>query len=78
MDDKQIPLWVSLFNCQIHPQDWCIPVEDVWRRAGWKPPSRECPQTMAKQQSFRTWIVTLPAGESQAVAQLPSSEAHHG
>ena len=64
MEPSQTPLWLDLMACQIHPDDWCIPVETVWRRAGWKPPSKECPETMAKQQSFRTWSVTLPAGES--------------
>jgi len=78
MEHTKPPLWLDLMACQIHPQDWCIPVETVWRRAGWKPPSTECPETMAKQKSFRTWTVTLPAGEAQAVPQLPAQESHHG
>jgi type II secretory pathway component PulL len=78
MEPSKPPLWLSLMATQIHPADWCIPVEDVWRRAGWVPPSRECPATIAKQQSFRTWTVTLPAGETIALNQLPASEAQHG
>ena len=78
MEERQMPSWIDLIDHQIQPDKWFRPVDQVWREHGWKPPSKECPETMAKQQSFRTWIVTLPASESQAVAQLPASEAHHG
>jgi hypothetical protein len=57
-DENKPPLWLTLMNCQIDPRDWCIPVEQVWRRHGWIPPSTECPETMRKHKAFRTW--TLP------------------
>ena len=78
MEPNKMPLWIDLMACQIHPQDWCIPVETIWRRHGWKPPSKECPETIAKQLAFRTWSLTLPAGESQSIPQLPAQESHHG
>jgi hypothetical protein len=58
-DETKPPLWLTLMNCQIDPRDWCIPVEQVWRRHGWIPPSKECADTMAKQQAFRTWTMPL-------------------
>jgi len=57
-DETKPPLWLTLMDCQIDPRDWCIPVEQVWRRYGWRPPSTECAETMAKHKAFRTW--TLP------------------
>jgi len=57
-DENKPPLWLTLMDCQIDPRDWCIPVEQVWRRHGWIPPSKECVDTMQKHKAFRTW--TLP------------------
>ena len=78
MEHNQMPSWACILKSQIDPSDWCIPVELIWRRHGWVPPSKECPATMAKQVSFRTWQVTLPAGETIALNQLPAQESHHG
>ena len=64
MEPSQMPLWACILKSQIDPSDWCIPVELIWRRHGWVPPSKECPATIEKQLAFRTWSVTLPAGES--------------
>lgn len=57
-DDNEPPYWLTLLAHQITPDRWCIPVETIWRRYGWKPPSTECAETMAKHKAFRTW--TLP------------------
>jgi len=64
MEHNQMPSWACILKSQIDPSDWCIPVELIWRKHGWVPPSKECPETMAKQLSFRTWSVNTPAGES--------------
>lgn len=34
-DQPKPPGWVAEFNRQIKPGNWCLPVEDVWRRHGW-------------------------------------------
>ena len=57
--DDQPPGWLAEFNRQIKPTNWCIPVEDVWRKYGWVPPSRECPVTMARQHAYRAWTAPL-------------------
>ena len=62
-DQPKPPGWVAEFNRQIKPGNWCLPVEDVWRRHGWVPPSRECPETMRKHETYRRWQL---AGETQS------------
>jgi len=64
MEDKQMPSWADLIDHQIPPDRWFRPVEAIWREHGWKPPSTECRETMAKHKAFRTWHLTTPAGES--------------
>ena len=66
MEDRQVPSWIDLIDHQIQPDKWFRPVDQVWREHGWKPPSTECPETMAKHKAFRTWHLTLPAGESKS------------
>lgn len=64
-NESQPPEWVVQFKQQISPSNWCIPVESIWRKYGWVPPSKECPETIAKHATFRTWHLTQPARESQ-------------
>lgn len=56
LEKPTAPLWLEEFSRQIKPGNWCIPVEDVWRKYGWVPPSRECPATMRKHETYRRWI----------------------
>ena len=65
METRQKHSWLDLIDHQIAPDRWFRPVESVWREHGWKPPSTECRDTMAKHKAFRTWHLTLPAGESK-------------
>lgn len=55
MELNKPPAWLELFQHQIPPSQWFRPVEQIWRQHGWKPPSTECPDTMAKHRAFRTW-----------------------
>lgn len=54
------PTWLALFQKQRLPENWCIPVEVIWRRYGWVPPSTECADTMLKHKTFRSWKYVDP------------------
>jgi len=48
--------WKDLITSQTRKERF-RPVEDIWREYGWKPPSTECADTMAKHKAFKEWSI---------------------